>query len=155
MGLTLVKLWKLYRKLYWFSFESILVRYLKLKVWSWYRERESVLAQHEWSSPEKTCLRNSFKHCHRLQSDTDKWRLYLSINFELDLQQNCWDFGLEKKNSFWIVKIMNNFCIFNSSGRLLKIQKLFIILTILKEFFFLRQKSQRFGCKSSSKFIDK
>ena len=46
--------------------------------------------------------------------------LYLSINFELDFQPTRWDFGLEKKISFWIVKILNNFCIFNNIPELLK-----------------------------------
>ena len=47
------------------------------------------------------------------------------------MQPNHWDFGLEKKNSFRIVKIMNNFCIFNNLPELLKK----IYLMIVDNFF--------------------
>ena len=46
--------------------------------------------------------------------------LWLSKNFELFFQPNLWDFGLEKKISFRIVKITNNFCIFINLPELLK-----------------------------------
>ena len=54
--------------------------------------------------------------------------LYLSMNFELDFQPNSSDFGLEKKISFRIVKIMNNFFIFNNLPELLK--KFFLLIIV-------------------------
>ena len=42
------------------------------------------------------------------------------------MQPNRWEFGLEKKKSFRIVKIMNNFCIFNNLPELLK--KIYLII---------------------------
>ena len=50
--------------------------------------------------------------------------LYMTEYFKLDFQPNLWDFDLEKKISFWIVKIMNNFCFL---AKLQKSLKKFII----------------------------
>ena len=106
----------------------------------WYLKKKIHIFMFFTSAPAfcDKALISSYKYSGtRLQTQAPVWHwggaLYLLINFELDFQPNCWDFGLEKNISFRIVKIMNNFCIFNNLNS--RAAQIFFYLMIVDNFF--------------------
>ena len=88
----------------------------------------------------------AFSGCfyHRLQSDTDKWRPLLVDKFWTWFAAKPLRFWPLKKISFRIVKIMNNFCIFNNlqSCYLMIVDNFFLVHFFLSFTFF---SPQHFG----------